>query len=374
MAAATKCSPRAANHWDQNIAHKRVSAPRFGDGNQSATALVSVGRRGRIVRNWLRWLLSLSLMIVVLGGCTRNRPTPAPTAIVTLPAEPVSAPAAGSDPAVEQATEAPAEETPAASETPSAEPTTETFTYRVTQGDTLFSIASKFETDVDTVRQLNFLIDDNIVVGQILQVPYKPGMTEAGAPTPTPEPFRYTVATGDTLSSIAQQFGVTTVSIIEANGLLDPNAVQVGQEIIIPGYQPSATTGNPTAPAAVTTPGAPAVAAPATTPSGVIHVVQPGEGLIEIAEAYGIDEADLAQANNITNRNLLRVGQELIIPGVTPLEAARIQGSVHVVEAGESLLNIASRYGVTVDAILELNSITDPNSIFVGQELVIPKP
>jgi LysM repeat protein len=325
------------------------------------------------VRNSLRWLLYMSLIIVVLSGCTRNRPTPEPTATSTLPAEPVSAPASGSDPAVEQATEAPTEATPGASETPSPEPTTETFTYRVTQGDTLFSIATKFETDVDTVRKLNFLIDDNIIVGQILQVPYKPGMTEAGAPTPTPEPFRYTVATGDTLSSIAQKFGVTTVSIIEANGLLDPNAVQVGQEILIPGYQPPAAAGNTGAPAAAATPGATAGTGSTAAPSGVIHVVQPGEGLIEIAEAYGVDEAAIAQANNITNRNLVRIGQELIIPGITPLEAARIQGTLHVVEAGESLLNIARRYGVTVDAILELNSISDPNSIYVGQELVIPK-
>jgi LysM repeat protein len=326
------------------------------------------------VRYSLRWLLSLGVLLLVLSGCTRNRPTPEPTATATLPAAPVSAPASGADPAVEQATTTPAEATPA--ETPTAEATQETFTYRVTQGDTLFSIATKFETDVATVRQLNFLIDDNIIVGQILQVPYKPGMTEAGAPTPTPEPFRYTVAAGDTLSSIARQFDVTTVAIIEANGLLDPNSVVVGQEIIIPNYQPPAggsqQAGGGQQAGAQNTPTAGGAATPAAPASGVVHVVQPGEGLIEIAEAYGIDEADIAQANNITNRNLLRVGQQLIIPGITPLEAARVRGTIHVVQSGESLLNIARSYGVTVDAILEINSIEDPNSIFVGQELVIP--
>lgn len=319
-----------------------------------------------IVRNSLRWLLLLSLTALVLAGCTRNRPAPEPTATATLPAEPVSAPATGADPAVEQAppTATTASE---ATPTPTATSTVETFEYRVSSGDTLYSIADKFETDVDTVRRLNFLIDDNIIVGQIIQVPYKEGMTAEGAPTPTPAPFRYTVAPGDTLSSIARRFEVNTVAIIEANGLLDPNSLIVGQEILIPGYQAPAGEGSGQAASGPTT--------SAGTPAAggeVIHVVRQGEGLLQIAQQYGVDPAAIAQANNISDRNLLQVGQRLVIPGVTRQEAARSQGTVHVVQTGESLLSIARRYGVTVDAIRELNNITNPNQIYVGQELIIP--
>jgi LysM repeat protein len=327
-----------------------------------------LGKRGMIVRNSLRWLLLLSLTALVLAGCTRNRPVAEPTATAALPAEPVSAPATGADPAVEQAapTATESEETPTATATS----TMETFEYRVSAGDTLYSIADKFETDVDTVRRLNFLIDDNIIIGQIIQVPYKEGMTAEGAPTPTPAPFRYTVAAGDTLSSIARQFDVNTVAIIEANGLLDPNSLIVGQEILIPGYQPSAAgSGGPTTGGAT-----PAAGTSATTGSQVIHTVQQGEGLLQIAQRYGVSEAAIIQANNITDRNLLRAGQQLVIPGVTPQDAARARGTVHVVQTGESLLTIARRYGVTVDAIREINNITNPNQIFVGQELIIPSP
>jgi LysM repeat protein len=42
------------------------------------------------------------------------------------------------------------------------------------------------------------------------------------------------------------------------------------------------------------------------------------------------------------------------------------------VQAGESLMSIATRYGVTVDSILTLNNLPDPNQIYVGQELIIP--
>lgn len=312
------------------------------------------------MRHSLRWLLFASLMMFLLAACTRNRPTPDPTATAVLPDAPVSAPG-GAEPAVEQATPAPEATEPTA--TPTEPGVAETFEYRVERGDTLFSVALKFETDVDTLRKLNYLIDDSIIIGQILQVPYKPGMTEAGAPTPTPEPFRYTVEPGDTLSSIARKFNVTTIAIVEANGLLDPNSVVVGQEFLIPGYQPPAA-GQTGAPQDET-------AGSAASGAEVVHVVQPGEGLLEIATKYGVDANALAQANNITNRNLLRVGQRLVIPGLTQQQAARLRGTVHVVQSGESLSSIAARYGVTVNEIMTMNAIADPNQIFVGQELII---
>ncbi|HMN30482.1 MAG TPA: LysM peptidoglycan-binding domain-containing protein, partial [Caldilineaceae bacterium] len=93
---------------------------------------------------------------------------------------------------------------------------------------------------------------------------------------------------------------------------------------------------------------------------------------LEIAQQYGVDAAAIVQANNITNRDVLRAGQELIIPGVTQQQAARAQGTVHVVAAGETISQIANRYGVTVDAILTTNAISNANQIFVGQELIIP--
>lgn len=319
------------------------------------------------MRNFLHWLL-MALVMLLLVACTRERATSTAAPTATSLAAPVSAPVTGSDPAVEQA---PATELTATVD-PNASPTLDpavpqTFNYPVAAGDTLNSIALKFETDVQTVRQLNFLVDDNIFVGQVLQVPYKEGMTADGAPTPTPAPFVYTIARGDTLSTVASQFGVTTVAIIEANGLLDPNSLIVGQEIVIPGYQPSGVSQSPDG---TPVPGQTA----ASTAGGVTHVVQPGEGLLEIAEAYGVDVNVLAQANNITNRNLLRAGQQLIIPGLTPQDAARVRGRVHVVQAGEGLISIANQYGVSVDAVRSLNNISDPNAIYVGQELIIPGP
>jgi LysM repeat protein len=74
----------------------------------------------------------------------------------------------------------------------------------------------------------------------------------------------------------------------------------------------------------------------------------------------------IANANGITNPNRIYVGQRLTIPTASPA------GRVHVVQRGETLLQIALRYGVDAWAIARANGITNLNYIYVGQRLVIP--
>ena len=306
-------------------------------------------------------LLALTLL---LPACTRERPTPEPSATPVLAGAPPtaiviqgSAPAeSGQEPEVD----ALATETAEPGAAPAVQTDQLTFQYTVQPGDTLLSIAIKYETDVETIRDLNALDSDNIAVGQPLYIPYVEGMTMEGLPTPTPGPFAYTVQTGDTLNAIALRFGADPIAIIEFNNLLAPDNLTVGSEIIIPNYQPT-TAGEGSS-----------VVAPALGGDQVVHVVQPGEGLFEIADLYGINANDIVLANNLDNRNLLRVGQELVIPGVSRRDALVRQGTVHVVQTGESMLGIAIRYGVTVEEVLEANELDNPDSIFEGQELIIP--
>jgi len=98
----------------------------------------------------------------------------------------------------------------------------------------------------------------------------------------------------------------------------------------------------------------------------IIHTVRPGETLSSIAAYYGVDMGALARANNIINPNRIYVGQRLVIPrgGAT--------GIIHVIQRGETLTRIAQRYGVDVWTIAQANGIFDLNRIYVGQRLVIP--
>jgi LysM repeat protein len=112
------------------------------------------------------------------------------------------------------------------------------------------------------------------------------------------------------------------------------------------------------------------------------HVVQPGENLYRIALRYGTTWPVLAQANGISNPDLIYVGQVLVIPGpggvvATPVPTAVPQQppsgeTTYTVVAGDNLYRIAATFGTTIDAIVAANGIVNPNLIYVGQVLVIP--
>ena len=321
-----------------------------------------------------RLVLSYLLALLLLTACTRERPTP--EAVPTLPSSTVvetpapdagATDAVGSEPAVVDLTaEAPTDD--AATPSPEAEATEDvtTFQYIVEPGDTLGGIALEYNVAPEDIRRLNNLFSDEIQVGQPLLVPVAEGVYLPGMPTPTRGPFVYEVQAGDTIGSIALKFGKDMIELIEANALTESDILSIGQKILIPDYQPTAadqtSSGGSTAGGTVAADGV------------VEYVVQPGETLGTIAEKFGISSAELARANNIANPNLLREGQVLRIPGIDPLEAARLRGQTHVVQSGESMSQIALDYGVTVDAILAANELSNPNDLRVGQELVIPAP
>ncbi len=99
------------------------------------------------------------------------------------------------------------------------------------------------------------------------------------------------------------------------------------------------------------------------------HVVRRGETLTQIAKRYGVSVAHIVQANGIRNPNRIFPGQRFCIPDVPPLCQA-----VHVVKRGDTLSRIARLYGVRVADIVQANGLRDPDRIFPGQLLCIPKP
>src|SRR5690606_14909226 len=193
----------------------------------------------------------------------------------------------------------------------------------------------------------------------------------------------YTVQAGDTVSQIAQRFGSTVAAIAQVNGLSNPGLIYVGHTLIIPvrgDYQrPPTFTPAPIWPTAAP-PGFPTAApyptaAPPTTVGS--YTVQRGDSLSVIAARFNTTTATLAQMNNIVNPNLIYVGQVLRVPTVSapvpPPSQPPAQPTYHNVQPGDNLSRISLIYRVSVDAIMRANNIRNPNLIFVGQRLVIPR-
>jgi LysM repeat protein len=172
--------------------------------------------------------------------------------------------------------------------------------------------------------------------------------------------FEYTVQRGDTLSEIARDNGVSLSDVIELNELSNPDLIHPGDVILIPGVDGSVEQ---------------------------THVVESGESLFKIAGAYGTSARTIAEANDMANPDLIRPGQELLIPATrkgSPRSSSGSSGSsggsssgrsgnFEIVQTGDTLDSIASRTGVSADMIAGANGIIN-GRIYTGTRLVLDGP
>ena len=114
----------------------------------------------------------------------------------------------------------------------------------------------------------------------------------------------------------------------------------------------------------------------------VIYKVVSGDNLSKIARAYNTTVGDLVKWNNIKNPNLIFVGQEIKIivpdapaaPAAQAAPAAEVPYTTYKILSGDNLTKIARQFGTTVDALVKLNNIANPNLIYAGADLKIPVP
>ena len=149
--------------------------------------------------------------------------------------------------------------------------------------------------------------------------------TRTPTPTATPEVITYMVKRGDTLESLAERFGTTVEAIKALNGLTGDNPIiKWGVEILIPVESEGVGGGAEMTPTPAPVGGfdlvTPVAMVTATASLPTTYVVQPGDTLMAIAERFGVSWQALMEANGISDPTDLQVGQELIISlrGPTP--------------------------------------------------------
>lgn len=212
--------------------------------------------------------------------------------------------------------------------------------YTVVSGDTLYSIARKFNTSVDILKQVNNLSNNTLTIGQLLKIPAT-GESEEGSSSGSGENyFLYTVVSGDSLYAIARKYNTTVDSIKSLNNLTS-NSLSIGQVLKILSTSSSNNYTN--------------------------YVVVSGDSLYAIARKYGTIVDSIKSLNNLTSNNL-SIGQVLKIPS----SETSNNYINYVVVSGDGLYAIARKYGTTVDEIKRLNSLTS-NNLSIGQTLKIPR-
>ena len=128
----------------------------------------------------------------------------------------------------------------------------------------------------------------------------------------------YTVQRGDTLGSIARRYGTSYITLAQANNILNPNIIYVGQQIFIPdGNDPAptsvASTPQPTSVSATPVPTQIPISQPVTGEI-LTHIVARGDTIARLSRAYGVSIRDIIQANSLINPNFIYPGQALRIP------------------------------------------------------------
>jgi len=160
----------------------------------------------------------------------------------------------------------------------------------------------------------------------------------------------HVVGEGQNLWYIAEAYEVAVSEIMALNRLTEDSIIHPGDELII----------------------VPAPVKPIEEQEGpIIHIVQEGQTVFGIALSYGRTLDEILLLNGLSENDIIRPGDQLVIkpdPNATPVPRAPLY---HTVQEGQTLLGIALRYGTDLATLLALNNMSENDIIRPGDKLLI---
>ncbi|MEZ5359069.1 MAG: LysM peptidoglycan-binding domain-containing protein [Candidatus Zixiibacteriota bacterium] len=183
---------------------------------------------------------------------------------------------------------------------------------------------------------------------------------------------KHQIRSGETISSIASKYGVSQYAIFEANNLSRRSRIYAGKYLIIPVPLDGkyASSGS-----------APIKSRHAT--DGNTYTVQSGDNLWDISRSFGTTPDKLRRLNYLGNSSRIYVGQVLKLPGSAKSTTGSVASAVdydnqpasdtftYKVKEGDTLWDIAKKYGTTTASLRRLNGLNRSSRIYVGQKLLV---
>lgn len=212
--------------------------------------------------------------------------------------------------------------------------------YIVKKGDSLYSIAQKYNITVDELKKMNNLTSNTIVIGQKLYIPSKEEILQEDYTI-------YTVKNGDTIFSIANKFNVSVQELMTLNRL-NSLEITIGQQLLIP------TNG-------------------IEIMEVVEYTIKPGDTLWKIANNCNVTVDDIVKLNNL-NSTIIYPGQTIKLSlGCAKLQNNNEQSEeLYIVKKGDTLYSIARMFNTTVNNLINDNNLPTTNLI-IGQQLIVPR-
>jgi LysM repeat protein len=237
--------------------------------------------------------------------------------------------------------------------------------YTVKSGDTLVSIAKQFGISSSELLKINQLSTATLLMpGQKLRLIEH--LLQPAVLDRVTAPMSHTVKPGETLGIIAKKYSISLVNILALNNLKERSIIFPGQQLKIRDVNPST---------------------PKFTATATEHQVQDGESLTEIARLRNVSLTALLKANKLTKNSIIFTGQILDIPNpvsdsvkpdykignqIGKPTAICIFHGFHKIRPGETVSKIAAIFGISPQALLSANQLNWNSTIYIGQKLVIP--
>ncbi|ANQ49160.1 LysM peptidoglycan-binding domain-containing protein [Flammeovirga sp. MY04] len=243
----------------------------------------------------------------------------------------------------------------------------------VAQGDSLYSIAKKYNVGPADIIEENDLDPNNgIYIGQELYIPELESDEEKNIVSSTSSNIqKHIVLKGDSLYSISRKYNVTPQQLLEKNQMQPNSPIYIGQILFIP---TSDSNGSEIVSEQKET------TIKKKTPPEVYTVLQ-GDTLYQISQKFGISPQKILELNGFDSSQPIYVGQQLkvknngkakVIP--PPKKQPSSSQKSHTVSSGESLYAIGRKYDLSPAEILSANNMSIGATIYVGQVLTIPSP